>query len=59
MHVAGCTPNPDAPCVTQQARQLTWTVAERPVGVTKFLQLTACVSGTWSSTRATASDGVH
>jgi hypothetical protein len=30
VHVAGCTPNPSAPWVTQQARQLTWTVAERP-----------------------------
>ena len=28
--VAGCTPNPSAPWVTQQARQLTWTLAERP-----------------------------
>jgi putative transposase len=30
VHVAGCTPNPGAPWVTQQARQLTWTLAERP-----------------------------
>jgi putative transposase len=30
VHVAGCTPNPNAPWVTQQARQLSWTVAERP-----------------------------
>jgi hypothetical protein len=30
VHVAGCTPNPSAPGVTQQARQLTWTLAERP-----------------------------
>jgi hypothetical protein len=30
VHVAGCTPNPSAPWVTQQARQLTWTLAERP-----------------------------
>jgi transposase InsO family protein len=30
VHVAGCTPNPDAPWVTQQARQMTWTLAERP-----------------------------
>jgi hypothetical protein len=29
VHVAGCTPNPSAPWVTQQARQLTWTLAER------------------------------
>jgi transposase InsO family protein len=28
--VAGCTPNPSAPWVTQQARHLTWTLAERP-----------------------------
>jgi len=26
----GCTPNPSAPWVTQQARQLTWTLAHRP-----------------------------
>jgi putative transposase len=30
VHVAGCTPNPSAPWVTQQARHLTWTLAERP-----------------------------
>jgi len=30
VHVVGCTPNPTAPWVTQQARQLTWTLAERP-----------------------------
>ena len=30
VHVAGCTPHPSAPWVTQQARQLTWTLAERP-----------------------------
>jgi putative transposase len=29
VHRAGCTPNPSAPWVTQQARQLTWTLAER------------------------------
>jgi transposase InsO family protein len=29
VHVAGCTANPSAPWVTQQARQLTWTLAER------------------------------
>jgi putative transposase len=26
----GCTPNPNAPWVIQQARQLSWTLAERP-----------------------------
>src|SRR2546426_6463359 len=30
VHVAGCAPNPSASWVTQQARQLTWTMAERP-----------------------------
>src|SRR5437867_1549552 len=30
VHVAGCTANPSAPWVTQQARQLTWSLAERP-----------------------------
>src|SRR5207249_2493424 len=29
VRVAGCTSNPSAPWVTQQARQLTWTLAER------------------------------
>jgi putative transposase len=29
VHVAGCTPNPSAPWVTQQARQLTWTLSDR------------------------------
>src|SRR3954469_17064871 len=26
VHFAGCTPNPNGPWVTQQARQLTWTL---------------------------------
>src|SRR5713101_3583576 len=30
VHVAGCTSNPSASWVTQQARHLTWTLAERP-----------------------------
>jgi hypothetical protein len=30
VHVAGCTPNPTAPWVMQQSRQLTWTLAEGP-----------------------------
>jgi transposase InsO family protein len=30
VHIAGCTPNPNAPWVTQRARQLTWTLAECP-----------------------------
>jgi putative transposase len=30
VRLAGCTPNPGAPWVTQQARQLTWTLTERP-----------------------------
>ena len=30
VHFAGCTPNPSGPWVTQQARQLTWTLADRP-----------------------------
>jgi len=29
VQVAGCTPNPEAPWVTQRARQLTWSLAER------------------------------
>jgi putative transposase len=29
VHVAGCTPNPTAPWVIQQARQLAWTLAGR------------------------------
>ena len=29
VHFAGCTQNPSGPWVTQQARQLTWTLAER------------------------------
>jgi transposase InsO family protein len=29
VHVANCTPNPTAPWVIQQARQLSWTLAER------------------------------
>jgi hypothetical protein len=36
VHLAGCTPNPTAPWVTQQARQLPWTLAERPQPV-RFL----------------------
>jgi transposase InsO family protein len=30
VHLAGCTPSPTAGWVTQQARQLTWTLADRP-----------------------------
>jgi putative transposase len=30
VHLAGCAPNPSASWVTQQARQLMWTLAERP-----------------------------
>ena len=30
VHIAGCTPHPTAPRVTQQARQLMWSVGERP-----------------------------
>ena len=33
VHVTGCTPNPSAQWVTQQARHLTWTLAERPESV--------------------------
>jgi putative transposase len=29
VHLAGCTPNPDSAWVTQQARQLAWTLPER------------------------------
>jgi putative transposase len=29
VHLAGCTANPSAPWVIQQARQLSWTLAER------------------------------
>jgi putative transposase len=29
VHIAGCTPNPSAASVIQQARQLSWTLAER------------------------------
>jgi putative transposase len=29
VHVAGCTPNPSAPWIVQQARQPSWTLAER------------------------------
>jgi putative transposase len=30
VHIAGCTPNPTAHWVTQQARHLTWSMPERP-----------------------------
>ena len=36
VHLAGCTSNPSAPWVTQQARQFTWTFAERSARV-RFL----------------------
>jgi putative transposase len=36
VHLAGCTASPTAPWVTQQARQLTWTLTERP-GAFRFL----------------------
>lgn len=37
VHLAGCTPNPNGPWVTQQARQLTWIVAERRPEPFRFL----------------------
>jgi putative transposase len=36
VHVTGCTPNPSGSWVTQQARQLTWTLTERPAPI-RFL----------------------
>ncbi len=36
VHLAGCTPKPDGAWVTQQARQLAWTLAERAAPV-RFL----------------------
>jgi putative transposase len=36
VHVAGCTAHPDAEWVTQQARQVTWTLNDRPQPV-RFL----------------------
>jgi putative transposase len=36
VHLAGCTANPTGAWVTQQARQLTWTLHERPASV-RFL----------------------
>jgi putative transposase len=30
VHIAGCTPTPSAQWVTQQARQVTWSLGERP-----------------------------
>src|SRR4051812_32194163 len=40
VHVAGCTANPDGSWVTQQARQLPWSLPERttPRGVRKLDQ---------------------
>jgi transposase InsO family protein len=36
VHLAGCTAHPTAPWVVQQARQLTWTLTDRPERV-RFL----------------------
>jgi putative transposase len=36
VHLGGCTAHPDAQWVTQQARQVTWTLGERPQPV-RFL----------------------
>jgi putative transposase len=36
VHLAGCTPHPDAQWVTQQARQVAWTITER-VDPSRFL----------------------
>lgn len=33
VHLAGCTPNPDSAWLTQQARQLAWTLPERATPV--------------------------
>jgi len=36
VHLAGCTANPDGPWVTQQARQLAWSLSERVASI-RFL----------------------
>jgi putative transposase len=35
VHMVGCTPNPSAPWVVQQARQLSWTLPERGIEVVR------------------------
>jgi len=38
VHLAGCTANPDGAWTAQQARQLTWSLSERPTPI-RFLIL--------------------
>jgi hypothetical protein len=48
VHAAGCKPNPSAPWVTQQARQLTWTAGRTP----------RIVSASWFATGTSSSQTV-
>jgi transposase InsO family protein len=55
---AGCTPNPTGPWVTQQARQLAWTLAERREPI-RFLIRDRDQKFTESFDRVFHSDGIE
>jgi putative transposase len=37
VHLAGCTATPDGPWTAQQARQLTWSLSERPTPIRSLI----------------------
>jgi transposase InsO family protein len=58
VHVTGCTPKPNAPWVTQQARHLTWILSERPESV-RFLIRDRDQKFTTSFDEVFRGDGIH
>jgi transposase len=58
VHFAGCTLNPSGPWVAQQARQLTWTLAERPERL-RFLIRDRDSKFTESFDRVVESEGIE
>jgi hypothetical protein len=61
VHVVGCTPTPSAQWVSQQARQLTWSLTERPELSTsspcsRTITMASVFTERWASLRLTRHD---